>query len=388
MRSRRSVLFILFLLAVTATTLWWFAPQLFRPTERLVLTPVAFRDLPGWSAANLARALAAFKASCLRLRILIPTTPMGSYAGHASDWQPACAAAEATASPQARHFFESQFHAFQISDDALFTGYYEPLLRGSRTRHGRYQTPIYALPPDLISVDLGKFRPELAGERIAGRVEGQKLVPYATRAEIAVKPPNTATLVYADDPVSVFFLHIQGSGRVLLDDGTTIRVAYAGQNGQLYTPIGRVMLQEGLLDKGELSMQSIRNWLRAHPTEGKKVMEKDASFIFFAEHPLGDPERGSAGTEGVPLTPRASIAVDTRLHALGSPFFLSAATPDGKVMQELMIAQDTGGAIRGPARADIFFGFGREAETLAGGMKATGAFYVLLPNSLTPKPAP
>jgi membrane-bound lytic murein transglycosylase A len=117
-------------------------------------------------------------------------------------------------------------------------------------------------------------------------------------------------------------------------------------------------------------------------------MEKDASFIFFAEHPLGDPERGSAGTEGVPLTPRASIAVDTRLHALGSPFFLSAATPDGKVMQELMIAQDTGGAIRGPARADIFFGFGREAETLAGGMKATGAFYVLLPNSLTPKPAP
>src|SRR6185295_7912284 len=252
-----------------------------------------------------------------------------------------------------------------ISDSALFTGYYEPLLRGSRSRHGRYQTPIYALPPDLISVDLGKFRPELAGERIAGRVDGQRLVPYATRAEIDAKPPNTATLVYADDPVAVFFLHIQGSGRVLLDDGSTIRVAYAGQNGHLYTPIGRVLLQDGALSKGELSMQSIRNWLKAHRDAGKKVMQADASFIFFAEHPVGDPSLGSAGTQGVPLTPRASIAVDTRLHALGTPFFLNAATPDGKVMRELVIAQDTGGAIRGPARADIFFGFGREAETLA-----------------------
>lgn len=356
MRSRRAALLILLLLAAAGAALWWFAPKLLRPGEQLVLTPVAFRDLPGWDKANLARALASFKSSCARLRLLVPATTMGSYAGHAADWQPVCVAAQAMSPAQARRFFESRFHVFQISGEALFTGYYEPLLHGSRTRHGRYQAPIYALPNDLISVDLGKFRPALAGERIAGRVEGHRLVPYATRAEIAAKPPATATLVYADDPVSVFFLHIQGSGRVQLDDGSTIRVAYAGQNGQPYTPMGRVLLQQGVLDKGELSMQSIRNWLRAHRDAGEKVMEADASFIFFAERPLGDPALGSAGTEGVALTPRASIAVDARLHALGTPFFLSAATPDGKVMQELMIAQDTGGAIRGPARADIFFG--------------------------------
>jgi membrane-bound lytic murein transglycosylase A len=267
--------------------------------------------------------------------------------------------------------------------DGLFTGYYEPELHASRIRQGRYQTPVYGFPSDLVNVDLGAFRESLAGEHIAGRVVGRRLVPYDTRAQIDANGLLTApVLFYADDPVSVFFLHIQGSGRVVFDDATVARVAYASANGRTYTAIGRTLIARGALERGKVSLQTIRAWLRAHPDRARAVMESDASFVFFKETPLGDPALGSPGAEQVALIPGASIAVDSRLHPLGAPFYIATTTPDGKPLDALYVAQDIGGAIKGPVRSDIFFGFGNHAETLAGEMKQRGRMFVLVPKSV------
>jgi membrane-bound lytic murein transglycosylase A len=196
-------------------------------------------------------------------------------------------------------------------------------------------------------------------------------------------PPTAQVLFYGDDPVSVFFLHIQGSGRVWLDDGTMLRVGYAGQNGHPYTAIGRTLIRDYRVPREGMSMQVIRAWLQSHPGEARKVMQSDASFVFFTETPVGDANAGPEGTEGVALTPRASIAVDSHIHPFGAPVFIA-----GDGFANLFVAQDTGGAIRGAARADIFFGFGANAEDAAGKLKAHARFYVLLPKGVAPKLAP
>jgi len=318
-----------------------------------------------------------------------PNTPLGKYAGHVSDWRQICRSAPAIPKDAAevRAFFEHDFAPFLVTmgstPEGLFTGYYEPRLNGSRTRHDRFQTPVYGLPDNLVSVDLGTFRDTLKGERIAGRIENQKLVPYATRAEIdAGGLKSSRVIFYGDDPVAVFFLHIQGSGRVFLDDGSVERIAYAGQNGHPYTAIGKTLIRMGALKRENVSMQSIAAWLHTHPSQARAVMESDASYIFFTEQPSGDPSLGSAGTEGALLTPNASIAVDTKIHPLGVPFFIATTTPDGKPLNGLYVAQDTGGAIKGAVRADIFFGSGHRAESLAGEMKQKGTMFVLLPKTV------
>jgi membrane-bound lytic murein transglycosylase A len=309
------------------------------------------------------------------------------YAGDIADWRAPCHAAQATRAAEARAFFEHWFVPVRIGagdvKDGVFTGYYEAELSASRTRHGAFQTPVYGTPDDLVSVDLGAFRATLRGERIAGRVLEGRLVPYATRAEIDAEGlPRAPILFYADDPIAVFFLHIQGSGRVRFDNGSWERVNYAAQNGQVYTSIGRTLKLRGALKPAEISMQSIRAWLGAHPSAARQVMGTNASYVFFKEEPLGDPALGATGTEGVALTPGASLAVDTRLHALGVPFFVSTTLPDGEPLQRLFVAQDSGGAIRGPVRGDLFFGFGSEAERLAGAMNQTGRLYALLPKEV------
>jgi membrane-bound lytic murein transglycosylase A len=238
------------------------------------------------------------------------------------------------------------------------------------------------MPRDLVSVDLGAFKPEWKGEHITGHISAQHLVPYATRAEIDEFPPPASALLYCNDPVAVFFLHIQGSGRVALDDGATIRVAYAAQNGRPYSAIGARLIKLGVLTRQTVSMQSLRAWLKANPSAARQVMETNQSYVFFRETPVGDASLGSTGTEGVALTPGASIAVDPKFHAFGVPFFIATQLPDGQKLQSIFVAQDTGGAIRGPARADIFFGFGARAEALAGELKSTGQLYVLLPKQL------
>lgn len=386
MRSRIPGILLLVILAFAGIAAWFVLPRAERAGGPLKLTRVSYADLPGWRLGEVGRALAAFRRSCAVILRAPPNLELGGYGGHAVDWQSVCGVAlKSGIAP--RQFFAGNFTPFEVRGEPLFTGYYEPLLHGSRTRHGGYRTPVYGRPHDLISVDLGEFRPAWKGERLAGRVNDDHLVPYATRAEIDALPPAAPVLFYCDDPVAVFFLHIQGSGRVVLDDGAIIRVAYAAQNGRPYTAIGRTLVRSGRLTRDELSMQSIRAWLKSHPSAARQVMETDQSFVFFKEAQVGDASLGSPGSEGVPLTPRVSIAVDQKYHTLGAPFFIATTTPDGAPLQTLSIAQDTGGAIRGPARADIFFGFGPNAERLAGGMKSSGRFFVLLPNALAAKVA-
>ena len=353
----------------------------------LRLAKVSFAELPQWSAADGQVALQSFQRSCAVVMTKPDAAPMGGagYGGTVADWRPVCAAGGGAA----RDFFERNFTPFAVSGgEALFTGYYEPQIRGSRRRQGAFQTPVYGVPADLVRADLGLFNAKLQGEHISGRVEGRALVPYADRAEINARGvPNAPVLFYTDDPIGFFFLQIQGSGRVVFDDGsptpTTLRVAYAGENGQAYTAIGRSLIADGSLTREEVSLQSIRAWLKAHPDRARAVMEINRSYIFFAETPLGDTVLGPKGSLGVNLTPLASLAVDPRLHALGAPFYVAAEGDDP--VHALTVAQDIGGAIRGPVRGDVFFGFGPEAERRAGAMKGTGTLYVLLPNALAAK---
>ena len=382
MRSRIPGILFLFILLSVGIAAWFSLPHRTGAPSKLALTPVALTGLPEWSSFDKRAAFAAFRRSCGAILKLQTDTELGGYAGRAGDWFGVCRTALAAGENAARNFFEGHFAAFEVGSEGLVTGYYEPLLQGSRTRHGTYQTPVYATPRDLVSVDLGAFRPEWKGERIAGAISAQHLVPYATRAELDEFPPPASVLFYGDDPVAVFFLHIQGSGRVALDDGATIRVAYAAQNGRPYSAIGTRLIHMGVLRRETLSMQTIRAWLKANPSAARQVMATNQSYIFFKEDPIGDASLGSAGTEGVALTAGASIAIDPKFHAFGVPIFVAARMPDGQMLANLFIAQDTGGAIRGPARADIFFGFGPKAEALAGTMKAAGRLYVLLPNQL------
>ncbi len=312
-------------------------------------------------------------------------------AGRIGDWRALCAAAEALVrdgGEEARHaaarrFFETWFvpYAARASRAAtgLFTGYYEPLLHGARGRVGRYSVPLYARPDDLVMVNLGLFRPDLAGRRIAGRVVDGRLTPYETRREIdsGRLSGRGLELLWVDDPLDAFFLHIQGSGRVELADGRTVRVGYAGQNGQPYVAIGRVLVERGALRREEVSLQSIRAWLEAHPMETTEVLAANPSYVFFR---LLDGD-GPIGALGVALTPGRSLAVDPSFVPLGAPVWLDTTDPldEGRPLRRLMVAQDTGGAIRGAVRGDVFWGAGEEAEARAGRMRSQGRYYLLLP---------
>ncbi|HEX3942986.1 MAG TPA: MltA domain-containing protein [Rhizomicrobium sp.] len=384
------------LLALVGLFLW----RAFRTSPpgaaKFALAPARFTDLPGWKDSDAQAALAAFSRSCDALDAKPAGSPMGGngYAGTIGDWQAVCSKLpSAVSDSSARTFFTSNFVPLEVkaSDGgvALFTGYYEPELSVSRTRHGRYQSPIYGLPVNLVMANLGDFRPEWRGERLAGCVDGHRLLPCPTRAGIDERGmPDAPVLFYADDPVLLFFLHIQGSGRVKLEDGTMLRVVYAGQNGHPYKPIGRTLIARGWMKREGMSMQAIRAWMQTHAAQARGVMETDPSYVFFKEEPLGDQNVGSAGSEGVPLTPGGSLAVDARIHPLGIPIYVAATRPDvdpnrpARAFDQLLVAQDTGGAIRGPARGDVYWGFGKDAESVAGRMKADGRLFVLLPKAV------
>jgi membrane-bound lytic murein transglycosylase A len=347
----------------------------------LHLSRTGFDQILGWQDSDARAALAAFQRGCAVLMQKPDSAPMGGagYAGTVGDWRAVCA----DAAGEAKNFFVRNFTPYAVSGTALFTGYYEPQIRGARARGGAFQTPVYGLPSDLVRADLGLFDPKLKGEHISGRVSGHALVPYPDRAGIEGGGVKAAALFYTDDPIAFFFLQIQGSGRVVFDDGTSERIAYAGENGQPYTAIGRTLIADGSLAREDVSLQSIRAWLIAHPDRAKVVMQTDRSYVFFQEKVLGGVALGGAGSLGASLTPLGSMAIDPRIHALGAPMFVAADGPDP--VHAVLVAQDTGGAIRGAARGDIFFGFGAEAENRAGLMKAPGHLYVLLPNTLAAK---
>ncbi len=369
-----------------------------QPAEPQVeLKPAAFADLQGWAEDDLTGALAAFRASCAVIARKAAADAMGrdAWAGKAGDWQPLCAEAAAVdASPvAARRFFEAGFVPVAVTDrgkaEGLFTGYYEPLLMGSRTEGGRYTVPLHRRPDDLVNVDLGAFDDALEGKRIAGRVEKGRLLPYPDRAAIdaGALAGRGDELLWVDDPVAKFFLQIQGSGLVELAEGQRIRIGYADQNGRSYRAIGRDLVEMGELSREEVSLQTIRDWLRAHPDRATAVMDKNPSYVFFRE--LGDASSttGPQGAQAVALTPERSIAVDRRFVALGVPLWLDATAPfpDGdRPFRRLMVAQDTGGAIKGPVRGDVFWGTGPLAEHVAGHMKSPGRWFALLPRALAP----
>ena len=322
--------------------------------------------------------------------LLASCTALNGKAG----WQEVCvhvAAVEASDIVAVRRFIESNFIPHQLrnldgSSTGTVTGYYEPLLRGSRARGGPFQTALHRPPADLLTVDLGSLYPELKNLRLRGRLVGNKVVPYYNRADLERENRLAgAELLWVDSPVEAFFLQIQGSGRVWLEDAREmVRVAYADQNGHAYRSIGRYLIDRGELTLEQASMQGIKAWVDAHPLRVQELLNANPSYVFFKEEKIVDPGQGPKGALGVPLTARRSIAVDPQFIPLGAPVFLSTTQPNSQTpLRRLMLAQDTGGAIRNPVRADFFWGFGPEAGESAGKMKQPGEMWVLLPLMLS-----
>ena len=354
----------------------------------LHLAPRAFKDIPGWKADDQSQALAAFIGSCKKIETLPPKSRLGPKMEfrRARDWLPVCTDARLVRpgnETEAQYFFESRFTAYQASNvgttQGLFTGYYEPELRGAWQPDPTFRYPVYARPKDLISLDLGPLLPQLSGENLAGRIEGNKFVPYPTRADIndGVLKGKQLELLWVDSAIDRFFLHVQGSGRVVFPDGSRVRVGFAGKNGHRYTPIGRELVAIGAIPASKVSLESIQRWLVASPIAGKEIMERNKSYVFFRL--LDGP--GPIGSQGVVLTPGRSLAVDKKFIPLGVPVFLVTTEPgkSQKPLRRLVVAQDTGSAIHGPVRGDLFMGFGTEARNWAGRMKEKGTYYVLLP---------
>lgn len=363
------------------------------PPDRVALSPVDFQDLPGWREDKIHEAVAALMRSCLVLAKKPAAAAIGphGFAGRAADWRVPCReiggqAQLAKDAEGARRFFERHFRAYAVRGaegrDGLFTGYFEFTLKGSRRPTARYNVPLYARPRDLVAADLGAFSGEFRGRSIAGRVERGRLVPYADRAAIekGALVGRGLELVWVDDPVDAFFLEIQGSGRVHLDEGSVMRVGYAGKNGHAYTAIGRVLVKMGALELEAVTMGSIRAWLAANPAKARDVLIKNRSFVFFRE--IQGP--GPIGAQGVALSAGRSLAVDRKFLPLGVPLFVAADDPAGRLapVRRLMVAQDTGGAIRGPVRGDIFFGHGARAAANAGQARLRGRYWILLPVSV------
>ncbi len=350
----------------------------------LVLEPASFATLDGWAGDGHAEALAAFRRSCPRLSSDRAAEAWARLGVGRAALATACAAAASVPpgdAPAARAFFETHFAPVLATNNGeaqgLFTGYYEPEVHGAARRGGRYQVPLYRPPENLVNIDLGAFRAEWKGEQIVGQVTGDKVVPVPARAEVdrGAFAGKGLELLWVDSAVDAFFLHVQGSGRVVMDDGRTVRVGYAAKNGRPYYAIGRELIRRGALPPDQVSMRSIRAWLAAHPGEAAGVMALNPSYVFFREID-GD---GPVGAQNVVLSAERSVAVDPAFIALGAPLWLETTDPAGATFRRLVIAQDTGGAVKGPVRGDIYFGSGAAAGARAGSMRAPGRYYLLLP---------
>jgi membrane-bound lytic murein transglycosylase A len=369
-------------LTFTAAT---YAPE---PTRAVVRAPPPppreappaspFDALPGWRDDAIAAVMPAWRRTCERLARAPAERPVGRERpyGTVADWRVACASmpAEGSDDGTVRAYFERAFVPVALSDGGnptgLFTGYYEPLLHGARVRSARYGVPLYARPRDLV-----------AGARGVGRRVRGRWVRYWTRGDIArgALRRSAPVLAWVEDGVEAFFLEIQGSGRVAFEDGTSLFLNYAGDNGHPYTAIGRELVARGAIARDAVSLQSIRAWLAAHPREAQAVMNTNASYVFFRPSEDG----GSHGAEGVTLTPGRSLAVDPRHVPFGVPLFVDIEALEGVgPIRRLVVAQDTGGAIRGAVRGDLFWGAGPDAYDRAGRMRQRGRYWMLVPRGL------
>ncbi|WP_246140241.1 murein transglycosylase A [Geothermobacter ehrlichii] len=342
--------------------------------------PADWRELPDWEEDDPRPVLAAFVEACRALR-------------WRPGWRNSCEAAgnwPAATAEEARRFFVGYFRPWRLqqedgSPEGLLTGYYVPELAGSPTPDRRFRYPVYGVPDDLLVIDLASVYPELARYRLRGRLDGRRVVPYWSRAEIDARPELLAghELFWVEDPVGLFFLQIQGSGRIRLPDGERVLVNYADQNGHPYRSIGRLLLQRGEMTPDQMSMQNIRFWARRHPDRVAELLAENPSYIFFRR--LGSEWLTPPGAMGLALVPERSLAVDPRYVPLGAPVFLDTTWPVGQApLRRLMLALDTGGAIRGRVRADFFWGLGDEAGALAGRMKQPARLWLLLPADVRP----
>jgi membrane-bound lytic murein transglycosylase A len=333
--------------------------------------------LPGWEIDDIRPALDTFLRSCIVLR-------------NQKLWMETCSLAgsmQKRDNTTLRKFFEHHFKPYQVinsngGSDGLITGYYEPLLKGSRKSSARYRFPLYTAPKELLIVDLGKVYPELKSLRLRGRLEGRRIVPYYSRAEIEsdLSYLQGYELLWVDDAIELFFLQIQGSGRIETEDGEIVRVGYQDQNGHPYQSIGKLLVERGELSLDEASMQGIKAWGIRNPEKLNELLHQNPSYVFFRELPAGI--SGPIGALGVPLTAVRSLAIDPRVIPQGAPVFLSTTWPNtSKKLHRLMVAQDSGGAIKGGVRADFFWGFGKDAANQAGKMKQIGKMWVLMPNN-------
>lgn len=356
-------------------------------------SPAAWHQLPGWQGDDLAHVWKGLLNDCRGLMRPVSGSLATPARAAPRVWQPVCqAAVHSGLGPQAsgepvRAFLQTHLRPWQLDQGAgrvatgTITGYYEPLIRASRTRQGAYQWPLYATPSDLLTIDLGSVYPELAGKRIRGKLDGHRVVPYDTRAQIASDPARQPpVIVWADDAVEAFFLQIQGSGRAILPDGSVVRLAYADHNGQPYVSIGQWLARQGEMPLAKTSMQNIKQWAHAHPDRVQQMLDVNPAMVFFREEAIIDPELGPRGGYGVALMAQRSVAVDPAFVPLGTPLWLDTQQPGGAgPLQRLVFAQDTGTAIRGAARADFYWGTGDQAGAAAGRMKQTGRMWLLWP---------
>jgi membrane-bound lytic murein transglycosylase A len=351
--------------------------------------PVRFADLAGWGEDDHAAALAAFRRSCKE----IVATGVGfsravRFGGRREDWLDVCSLAPGA--DDARRFFERNFRPYRVHDadrtEGLFTGYYEPEVEGRRRPSGKFSVPIYSRPADLVSFSVAEQAESgLAyGRRIAGHPR-----PYLSRREIELGAlaGKGLEIVWLEDWVDAFFIHVQGSARVRLEDGSAVRLSYAAKSGLPYSGIASLLVDRGAFSRDEMSMQATRQWLKDNPAEARALMWENQSFVFFREAELEDPGLGALGAQHVQLTPHRSLAVDRSLWAFGTPVWLDSTAPAGadgrsEPLQRLVIAQDTGSAIKGLARGDVYWGFGEQAGRIAGRMKSPGVMTVLLPFKL------
>ena len=348
--------------------------------------------LPGWAAGDLKGALVSFRTSCGTLLKQNPGKSMGAggRAGTVRDWQPVCREAVALKDPspeQARRFFSQNFRAYWVQGGASgkFTGYYETGLTGSPVRTAEFIHPVYGTPPSLIRANLGDFDTKRSNQPVWGRLSEGRFQPFYSRAEInagALDGGKAPVLFWAENPIDVYFLHVQGSGEVSFSDGTVKHIGFAAKNGREYIAIGRELIKMGEMRPEEVHMRSIRNWLERNPGRARQLMEKNPSYIFFQF----TKDRGPLGAMGVPLTPQHSLAVDPQFIPYGAPLWVDIQ-PNARLtepMRRLMIAQDTGSAIRGAVRGDYYWGTGHAAGEKAGVMDNTGRWAILLPKHLQP----
>jgi membrane-bound lytic murein transglycosylase A len=359
--------------------------------------PVEWANLDGWAGDDHATAFATFLDSCRALEgKRRPTQEMMEITAALKEVCTHAQAALPLDENGARKFFEDNFRPVQLSKlgetEGFLTGYYEPIIDGSRVPTGEFAAPLYRRPPNLVASGWRKLGDSFPskGVKVGRRVGRRKIVPYYTRGEIE----NGALdgwhleICWLHSPIDVLFAQIQGSARIRLEDGSILRVNYDSYNGWSYTPVGRVLIDRGLMTKDEVSMQRIRDWMEANPDQAKAIEQENKSYVFFTITNLSN-EDEAVGGEGVPLVPGRSIAIDRALHVYGTPFFIQADLPIANdkaatKFRRLVVAQDTGSAIVGTARADIYFGAGDEAARIAGRIKNPGRFVMLLPRTLDP----